>query len=79
MNRGGSSGPPLRRVSNAARRLELLVFVEGLRTEDQYLVDWHRRRRDRVRVTVDPFRGGPLQLVEHAVAVRRLVDVVRDA
>lgn len=36
-----------------------------------YLVDWHRRHRDRVQVTIDPFRGGPLQLVEHAVETRK--------
>lgn len=59
-----------RQVSRDAIRKELLVFVEGLRTEETYLVDWHRRHRDRVHVTIDPFRGGPLQLVEHAVATR---------
>lgn len=47
------------------------MFVEGRRTEEIYLVDWHRRRRERVRVTIDPFRGGPLQLVEHAVEAKR--------
>ena len=70
MSRGGG-GPSRRRVSSAAIRKELLVFVEGLRTEETYLVDWHRRHRDRVQVTIDPFRGGPLQLVEHAVVTRR--------
>jgi RloB-like protein len=49
----------------------LLVFVEGLRTEELYLVDWRRRCRDRVLVTVDPYRGAPLQLVERAVAAKR--------
>lgn len=43
------------------------MFVEGLRTEEMYLVYWHRRHRERVRVTIDPYRGGPLQLVERAV------------
>lgn len=47
------------------------MFVEGRRTEEAYLVDWHRRRRESVRVTIDPFRGGPLQLVEHAVEAKR--------
>lgn len=52
-------------------RRELLMFVEGLRTEETYLVGWHRRYRDRVRVTIDPYRGGPLQLVERAVEAQR--------
>jgi len=65
-----TSGPPRRRVSNTALRKELLVFVEG-GTEEMYLVDWHRRHRDRVNVKIDRFRGGPLQLVEHAVEAQR--------
>ncbi len=71
MTPGGGSGPPRRRVSASALRRELLVFVEGLRTEEMYLVDWHRRFRDRVRVTIDPYRAGPLQLVERAVSTQR--------
>lgn len=67
----GANGPPRRRVSTAALRRELLLFVEGLRTEEIYLVDWHRRYRDRVRVTIDPYRAGPFQLVERAVAAQR--------
>lgn len=47
------------------------MFVEGRRTEEIYLVDWHRRRREHVRLTVHPYRGGPLQLVEHAVETKR--------
>lgn len=47
------------------------MFVEGLRTEELYLVDWHRRYRDRILVTIDPYRGGPLQLVQHAVEAQR--------
>lgn len=70
MSRGGN-GPPRRRVSAAALRRELLVFVEGLQTEEMYLVDWHRRYRDQVRVTIDPYRAGPLQLVERAVEAQR--------
>lgn len=48
------------------------MFVEGLRTEDLYLTYWRRRYRDRVRVEIDPFRGGPLQLVEKAVEAKRI-------
>lgn len=67
----GSGGSPSRRVSNTAIRKELLVFVEGRRTEEMYLVDWHRRYRNMVTVTIDPFRGGPLQLVEHAIKAQQ--------
>lgn len=58
-------------MTGSAVRPALLVFVEGLRTEETYVVDWHRRYREMVTVVVDKFRGGPLQLVEHAVAQRR--------
>jgi hypothetical protein len=61
------TGPTRRRVSKAAQRFELLAFVEGLRTEDLYLTDLGRRYRHRVLVTIDPFRGTPLSLVEHAI------------
>lgn len=71
MSRRGRSGPPSRHASGTAVRKELLIFVEGLQTEEMYLVDWHRRHRDRVQVTVDPFRGAPVQLVEHAVDAQR--------
>jgi hypothetical protein len=71
VSRRGGSGPPRRLTSSTAVLKELLVFVEGLRTEETYLIDWHRRHRDRVRVTIDPYRGAPLQLVEHAVEARR--------
>ena len=67
----GRNGPPRRHVSTTALRRELLVFVEGLRTEEMYLIDWHRRYRDQVRVTIDPYRAGPFQLVERAVAAQR--------
>jgi hypothetical protein len=36
-----------------------------------YLTYWRRQYRDRVRVEIDPFRGGPLQLVERAVEAKR--------
>jgi RloB-like protein len=68
---GRASGPPRRRPSKAAVLLDLLVFVEGARTEELYLTYWHRQYRDRVRVEIDPYRGGPLQLVERAVEAQR--------
>jgi hypothetical protein len=67
-----ASGPPQRRPSKAALLPELLVFVEGLRTEEIYLTYWRRRYRDRVRVEIDDYRGGPLQLVERAVDAQRI-------
>ena len=66
------SGPPQRRPSKAALLPELLVFVEGLRTEEIYLTYWRRQYRDRVRIEIDDYRGGPLQLVERAVEARRI-------
>jgi hypothetical protein len=71
VTREGRGGPLRRRVTGTAIRKELLVFVEGLQTEEVYLVGWHRRHRDSVQVTIDEFRGGPLQLVERAVAAKR--------
>jgi len=47
------------------------VFIEGLRTEEDYLTYWRRQYRDRVLIDIDPFRGGPLQLVERAVEAQR--------
>ena len=64
-------GPPRRRLSSAPIRPALLVFVEGRRTEELYLVDWHRRQRERILVAIHPFRGEPLQLVEKALATKR--------
>ena len=64
--------PAARRASKAALLPELLVFVEGLRTEEIYLTYWRRQYRDRVRVEIDDYRGGPLQLVERAVEAQRI-------
>ena len=47
------------------------MFIEGLRTEEDYLTYWRRQYRDRVLIDIDPFRGGPLQLVETAVEAQR--------
>lgn len=65
-----AGGRPTRRVSRAAVRREILVFAEGLRTEEHYLIYWNRKHRESVLVTVDPFRGGPRQLVDRAVAAK---------
>jgi hypothetical protein len=69
-------GPPERHGSRRAVRREILAFVEGKKTEDLYLVDWRRRFRDNILITVDPFRGVPLSLVTHAV--ERLKDENRE-
>lgn len=71
MSKGRPSGPPRRRPSTSAVRLELLVFREGLRTEEIYLTYWKRRYRDRVLITIDPDPAGPLQLVERAIETKR--------
>lgn len=62
-----AAASPIRRRSAAAVRRELLVFREGIRTEELYLAEWHRRHRDRVRLTVNPDPAAPLQLVQRAV------------
>ena len=72
LSRGRASGPPQRRPSKAALLPELLVFVEGLRLQEIYLTYWRRQYRDRVRVEIDDYRGGPLQLVERAVEAQRI-------
>lgn len=72
MSQGRPSGPPQRRLSKDAILLDLLVFVEGLRTEDGYLTYWRRQYRDKVLIEIDPFRGGPLQLVQKAVEAKRV-------
>lgn len=60
----------LSRETEGHPRIELLVFTEGVRTEVDYLTHIHRAFRDSMLVTIDTFHGGPLQLVEHAVAAR---------
>ena len=47
-----------------------MVFTEGERTEDGYLVYWRREFRDTAVVSVAEFHGGPLQLVDHAVEAK---------
>lgn len=53
------------------------MFVEGARTEEDYLVHWHRLCRMRVNVRIDPFRGAPRQLIDRAAREKRQSD--RDA
>ena len=63
--------PALGRRRNAPQRRELLVFTEGERTEDGYLVHWRREYRDRVLVTIDGFHGPPLSLVDRAAEAKK--------
>jgi hypothetical protein len=51
-------------------RRQLLVFVEGARTEEDYVVYWHRRYRTQVRVTIADERGVPSTLVDLAVSAK---------
>jgi hypothetical protein len=70
------SGRPRRSVSRAAVRRQILLFVEGERTEEEYLVDWHRRYRTHVRVTVAEEHGVPVTLVN--LAVKAKAEAARD-
>lgn len=56
------AGPP---------RRSLLVFTEGTRTEDGYLIHWRRKYRDRVNVAIGDVHGEPLTLVNAAVEAKR--------
>lgn len=58
--------PPRRTVSAQPSRQELLVFVEGAVTEEDYLKHWHRRFRRQVNVEIHEFHGTPMALVERA-------------
>lgn len=50
--------------------LSLLVFREGERTEEDYLLHWRRIFRDRTVVEIDPVPSGPLQLVQRAIKAK---------
>lgn len=54
----------------------LYVFVEGKRTERDYVNHWYRKHRDQIRVVIDKFHGSPLRLVE--AAIKRRDQDVRD-
>lgn len=71
-----ASGPP-RRQRQEAPRPELLVLVEGEKTEDGYLLPLRRALRDDVIITVDARGGAPLTLAERAVATKQ--EAERDA
>ncbi len=62
---------PLRPRSTRPRRPQILIFVEGERTEDGYFKHWGRHHRGEIIVNVHEFNGPPLRLVERAVASQR--------
>ena len=64
------TGAPRRAKGNRARR-EILVFTEGAKTEGGYLLPWRRELRDHLLISVDPFHGVPMSLVERAVSTRK--------
>lgn len=59
--------PPRRTVAARSNRRELLIFVEGEVTEEDYLRHWHRRFRATINIEIHEFHGTPLALVERAV------------
>ena len=69
--RRGRPGRPRRAATRDAVRKDILLFVEGKRTEEDYLVHWHRVHRRQVNVHIDPFRGGPRQLIDRAAQAKR--------
>ena len=71
MSRPSRSGRPTRTVSRAAVKPQLLVYVEGARTEEDYLVYWSRLYRTQVRVTIAPERGVPTTLIDLAVRAKK--------
>jgi RloB-like protein len=63
-------GRPKRRVPSErsdVNRAQLLVFVEGLRTEVQYINFWYRMNRAQVLVDIDERHGTPMTLVKAAL------------
>lgn len=58
-------------MTSSAVRREILVFTEGAKTEDGYLLPWRRAYRGAVLLEIDPFHGVPQSLVERAVATKK--------
>ena len=67
-------GRPKRRVPSErsdVNRAQLLVFVEGLCTEVQYINFWYRMNRAPVLVEIDERHGTPMTLVNAALDAER--------
>lgn len=75
--RRSRGGRPVRRVSAAAVHKALLVFVEGERTEVDYLTHWWRINRSNVTVLIADAHGTPRTLIDLAVDAKRTAE--RDA
>lgn len=59
-------------TASGARRTDLLVFVEGVRTEVQYINFWYRQHRAGILVEIAETHGTPMTLVEAAIEKRQL-------
>jgi RloB-like protein len=62
---------PRRRVSKDAIRPEVLAFVEGEVTEEQYLIHFGRLHRAKMTFRVADFHGVPFSLVSRAVETKK--------
>lgn len=74
MNRPARGGRPERRPASSSagnRRAELLVFVEGARTEVQYLNFWYRRYRAGILIEIAETHGTPMTPVEAAIEIKQ--------
>ncbi len=71
MARDRRRGPPRPRRTPQQQIRQILIFVEGERTEDGYFKFWWRRSRDKVIVHIDERNGTPITLVERAVARKK--------
>jgi hypothetical protein len=63
--------PPRRRIRAQVPSRDLLVFVEGEVTEEQYFNYYQREHRETVHVEIHRFRGTPFSLVKKAVAEKK--------
>lgn len=63
--------PPRRRVTKKALRYEILAFVEGEVTEEEYLLHHFRQNRFSVQVRVHELRADPLSLVRRAIEEKK--------
>ena len=61
-----------RKITNNAKRLQLMLFVEGHKTEPGYFFHWYRLYRERVIVNIAslPNVTTPIELVERAIKQR---------
>lgn len=62
---------PRRKITSNAVKHELLAFVEGEVTEEEYLTHYRRLHRRYTTLEIAPFRGSPLQLVQRAVKTKK--------